>query len=187
MDTQSLSFFIVFHSYSRFLFLSLLSFSQSLPPPLSLAFNHYLQQNIKQWGIQHYDRFRVVVVITCASHAQGPRFDPERKQQQLILEEFYFPCLTETAGDAAVTWIAASTSEDDPPSGIRTSGATEMLEDACCYWMITRLVGCPIFSVYYFFLLQRPQFSVINVRSHSKCPVRIPTSAFQVPTIPTPT
>ncbi|ROT75196.1 putative HMG box-containing protein 4 [Penaeus vannamei] len=34
-------------------------------------------------------------------------------------------------GDAAVTWIAASTSEDDHPSGIRTSGATEMLEDAC--------------------------------------------------------
>ena len=33
MDTQSLSFFIVFHSYSRFLFLSLLSFTQSLPPP----------------------------------------------------------------------------------------------------------------------------------------------------------
>ena len=24
--------------------------------------------------------FRSVVVITCASHAQGPRFDPGRKQ-----------------------------------------------------------------------------------------------------------
>ena len=35
---------------------------------------------------QSYSCFRSVVVITCASHAQGPRFDPGRKQGS----HFYF-------------------------------------------------------------------------------------------------
>ena len=32
-----------------------------------------------------YLSFRSVVVITCASHAQGPRFDPARKQNMYFL------------------------------------------------------------------------------------------------------
>ena len=55
--------------------------------------NHYTQHGyfVKlyvRFGIgivQSYEstievRFRSVVVITCASHAQGPRFEPERNQ-----------------------------------------------------------------------------------------------------------
>jgi uncharacterized membrane protein YcaP (DUF421 family) len=41
----------------------------------------------KHCYLKQSSSFRSVVVITCASHAQGPRFDPGRKQLYIF---FYF-------------------------------------------------------------------------------------------------
>ena len=39
---------------------------------------------------QELQRFRSVVVITCASHAQGPRFDPGRKHLFTLAKIFTY-------------------------------------------------------------------------------------------------
>ncbi|ROT76891.1 hypothetical protein C7M84_004497 [Penaeus vannamei] len=80
---------------------------------------------------------------------------PSRAEDNTFLKKLRLR-LTETAGDAAVTWIAASTSEDDPPSGIRTSGATEMLEDACCFLMNRRLFFLSSSPLFLYFLSTLP-------------------------------